>query len=294
MLAQAMPTYPLMFKTPEGQARYFAAYDAALKLWPVPVESFDVRTRFGPTHVHVSGPASAPPLLLLHGLGISSTMWYPNVAKLSRAYRVYALDTIGDKGKSVCTRSLRTQLDFVDWLDDVFGELQLEKVNIIGMSYGGFLGLNLALAAPERLMKLILLAPAASLLPLLPQFYVPLMAARLLPGLPATRNMMLRIFAQHDVNASPVVEQFLLKTDFQGDYNVLPPVYPDEALRQIKAPTLLLIGAHEIIYDPQAALKRAANLIPNIQTHLIPGAGHALTLDQPELVNARLLEFLNK
>lgn len=281
-----------MFKTPEGQARYFAAYDATLALWPAPMESFDVPTRFGPTHVHTSGPADAPPLLLLPGLGISSTMWYPNVAELSRAQRVYALDTIGDKGKSVCTRSLLTRSDFVDWLSDVFSELRLEKVNFIGMSYGGFLGLNLALAAPERVMKLVLLAPAASLLPLRPQFYVPLMASRLLPGLPAARNLMLRIFARHDVNTSPVVEQFILKTDFQGDYNVLPPVYTDEELRQVKAPTLLLIGEHEIIYDPRAALKRAAHLIPTIQTDLIPGAGHALTLDQPELVNARLLKFL--
>jgi pimeloyl-ACP methyl ester carboxylesterase len=283
-----------MFKTPEGQARYFAAYEATLALWPVPVESFDVPTRFGPTHVHVSGPANAPPLLLLHGLGISSTMWYANMAELSRAYRVYALDTIGDKGKSVCTRSLLTRSDFVDWLSDVFGELRLEQVHLIGMSYGGFLGLNLALSAPERLLKLILLAPAASLLPVLPQFYVPLMAARLLPGLPSARNLMLRIFARPEVRESPVAEQLLLKTDFQGDYNVLPPVYTDEELQQIKAPTLLLIGEHEIIYEPQAALKRAASLIPNIQTHLIPGAGHALTLDQPELVNAKLLEFLKE
>jgi hypothetical protein len=37
---------------------------------------------------------------------------------------------------------------------------------------------------------------------------------------------------------------------------------------------------------------RARKLIPNIQTAIIPGAGHALNFDQPELVNARLLEFL--
>lgn len=60
-----MSTEVSMFKTPEGQARYFAAYDETLALWNVPVESFDIDTRFGKTHVNICGPKDAPPLLLL-------------------------------------------------------------------------------------------------------------------------------------------------------------------------------------------------------------------------------------
>lgn len=150
-----------MFKTAESEARYFAAYNATLAHWRVPVESFDVPTRFGNTHVNACGPEGAPPLLLLHGLAISSTMWYPNVRDLSRSFRVYALDTIGDKGMSVCTRPLMTALHFVEWLTDVYSGLGFERAHLAGMSYGGFLALNLALFAPERVKKLVLLAPAA-------------------------------------------------------------------------------------------------------------------------------------
>ena len=92
-----------MFRTPEGQARYFAAYDATLALWPVPVFAFDLPTRFGSTHVNACGPEDAPPLLLLPGQAVSSTVWHPNVAELSRTWRLYALDIIGDMGKSVRT-----------------------------------------------------------------------------------------------------------------------------------------------------------------------------------------------
>ena len=63
-----------MFKTPAGQARYFAAYDATLALWSVPVEALDLPTRFGPTHINACGPTDAPPLLLLPGQAISSTI----------------------------------------------------------------------------------------------------------------------------------------------------------------------------------------------------------------------------
>ena len=69
-----------------------AAYDTALALWPVPYESFDVPTRFGNTHIIASGPKGAPPLVLLHATSASATMWFPNIADLSREYRVYALD----------------------------------------------------------------------------------------------------------------------------------------------------------------------------------------------------------
>ena len=44
------------FKTLEGEPRYLAAYDAALKRWPVPYDEIDIPTRFGTTHVVVSGP----------------------------------------------------------------------------------------------------------------------------------------------------------------------------------------------------------------------------------------------
>ena len=289
-----MLTQHSMFKTPEGQARYLAAYDATLALWPVPVESVDVPTRFGNTHVNACGPEGAPPLLLLHAFAISSTMWYPNVAELSRSYRIYALDTIGDKGKSVSARPILTPLDFVTWLSDVFDELRLEEAHVAGLSFGGFLALNLALSAPERVTRLVLLAPVC-LLPIRPQFYFRLAAAILLPFLSFKfkQELSLGLASTH---AAPALKQFLTPKDFRFDYNkvFIPPVYTDNALQQIKAPTLLLLGEREVIYDPKAALKRAANLIPNIETRLITGAGHALNFDQPEMVNMCILEFLNK
>ena len=53
------------FKSEESRARYMAAYDAALRDWPVAYEALDLPTRLGPTHVIASGPPDAPPLLLL-------------------------------------------------------------------------------------------------------------------------------------------------------------------------------------------------------------------------------------
>jgi pimeloyl-ACP methyl ester carboxylesterase len=71
------------------RARFIEKYDAVLVDWPVSCEERDVRTEFGTTHVIVSGPESAPPLVLLHGAGATALMWR----------RCYCIDTIIDGNK---------------------------------------------------------------------------------------------------------------------------------------------------------------------------------------------------
>jgi hypothetical protein len=62
-----------LFKTPEGAAKYRAAYNATLSLWPVPHEALDIQTSFGTTHINTAGSPELPPLILLHGFGVCST-----------------------------------------------------------------------------------------------------------------------------------------------------------------------------------------------------------------------------
>jgi hypothetical protein len=89
-----------VFVTEENRARLMAIYDAGLRQWPVPFETFFVDTRFGRTHVIASGDPAAPPLLMTHPLGVGGFVWSSIIAPLSEHRRAYALDTIGDVGKS--------------------------------------------------------------------------------------------------------------------------------------------------------------------------------------------------
>lgn len=71
------------FRTPEARARFIAKYDAVVADWPVDCEERDLPTDFGVTHVIVSGPESAPPVVLLHGAAATATMWRPVIKALS-------------------------------------------------------------------------------------------------------------------------------------------------------------------------------------------------------------------
>jgi pimeloyl-ACP methyl ester carboxylesterase len=151
-----------MFKSDEGKVRYMAAYDAALGDWPVPYEEIDLPTRLGVTRVIASGLPDAPPLVLLPSFAGSATVWRLNVGGLSPHYRSYAIDVIGQPGKSVATRRIRRRRQFAEWLTDVLDGLGVKRTSVVGRSFGGFLALNQASLTPERIERVVLISPAGT------------------------------------------------------------------------------------------------------------------------------------
>ena len=160
------------FKTPEGEAAFLAAYDAVMRLWPVRYEEIEIPTQFGVTHVVISGPKDALPLVLLHGQCGTLTMWAPNVADFSKDHRVYAIDVMGQPGKSIPDPEapIRDSAGLVAWLSETLDGLNLDRIVLAGVSYGGWLALSFAMTSPERVRKLVLLSPVGSFLPPARQF----------------------------------------------------------------------------------------------------------------------------
>src|SRR6266700_1202694 len=138
-----------LFKSKQGEAEYMAAYDASMELWPVPYEPIDITNRFGRTHIVASGPKDGPALVLLNGYLATLNMWPPNIADLSKEYRVYAVDVMGQPGKSIPDQRspIRSRADFVEWLTATLDRLRIDRAYVMGMSYGGWLTLNYAIAA---------------------------------------------------------------------------------------------------------------------------------------------------
>jgi pimeloyl-ACP methyl ester carboxylesterase len=282
-----------IFATSDGRAKYMAAYDAMFTLWKVPHDSIDVRTSFGSTHINISGQSDGHPLVLLHGAGLSSTAWFPNIAALSANHRVYAVDVIGDAGKSVADVLMEKRSDYAEWLRELFDGLNIERASFVGHSYGGWLALNMVLAYPDRLSKIVLLAPAASIYP---------MSVLMKLGFYLSELKLLRLSARSTFKmiawkGAVFDETFMHLMEMVTRYCVpalmLPTVYTDEELKQIELPTFLLIGAGEKIYNSNKAIERAQRLMPNLKSEIIPNVGHTLNMEQPEIINARILEFLS-
>lgn len=143
-------------------ANFRGAYDAVLAKWPEPVESLEVATPYGMTHINACGPAGGKPLMLFHSGGATSTVWFENVGVLARDHRVLAIDQINDAGRSVPSgRPVHTRDDLMAWLDAVAAGLGIASgVRLCGHSYGGWLALDYALHSPDRVTHLALLDPS--------------------------------------------------------------------------------------------------------------------------------------
>jgi len=281
------------FTSSNGEAEYVSAYNAVLNLWPVPYEEDDIATRFGTTHVVASGAKESPSLLLLHATGASSTMWLPNIDALSSAFRVYDVDIIGEPGKSRQSRLLRDRKDCATWLSDVMQGLGLERTNIAGLSYGGWHTLNFSLFFPEKIDKIVALAPGASILP----FSWPvLLLLRLLPYLPVKPNPLKRFFTRDFQPNELFVRQFASGVKHfrypAPKESIFTNVFSEDELNSITVPTLFIVGEDEVIYDPVAAIEKVDQSIPGVKTELVPHAGHLVSMEQPALVNRHILHFL--
>jgi pimeloyl-ACP methyl ester carboxylesterase len=294
---------PSPFKSRKGEAEYLAAYGASMQLWPVPYESLDILNHFGSTHVVASGPKDAPPLVLLHGFLVSLTIWAPNIADLSRKYRVYVVDVMGQPGKSIPDQPITSRADYVEWITTVLDALEIDQACVAGMSYGGWLTLNTAIGIPERIKKIVLLSPVG-LVPLGKQFLLRSMLMVFLPQHSRVDSLMrwmtyeenLQDRCMHNLYDCVVNQMYLGLKHFRMRNRIaIPPTaLSDEELRSMRVPTLLLIGQQEVLYDSTAALNRAKRLIPNLEAELIPQASHEMAFGRHQLVDARILTFLKE
>jgi pimeloyl-ACP methyl ester carboxylesterase len=288
------------FKSQKAKEKYLFYYDELARRWPIASESRLVKTSFGQTFVRVSGPKDGPPLVLLPGDSENSLAWTRLIAALSLDYRTYALDHIFDNGRSIYSRPMKKSSDFVLWLDELFTTLKLDNVNLIGHSYGGWQASLYALAYPQRLKKLILLAPAATVLRPPLGLMVRAMLYYFIPIRFITKRY-LYWYASDSVRKDEtrksidemVDEQLLARRCFKHRKFIAPTVLTDQDWQRLHVPTLFLVGENDVTYPAHEAVQRLTTVAPRIKTLITPNADHHLAIVKPEWVSNEVLKFLS-
>jgi pimeloyl-ACP methyl ester carboxylesterase len=281
------------FRTDEAQAKFYAAYDRAFdRLWPVRCEPLDVVTRFGSTRVYRQGRTDGEPIVLLAGSLGNALMWSRHVGALGEQHSVYALDTLGDAGRSIQRAPIRDGIDGAAWLREVLEGLDISRAHLVGCSYGGWLAMHHAINAPARTASLCLLEPAGFARPGV-RFYGWLLASALAGLAAAIRRQAGRLLANGTLNETELLRVVRPAVSY---VRALPPdhVLTDEQLRAVSAPALLLLGARSSLHDPAAVRARAEALMPDAHGEIVPGAGHALPVERPDLTAARISEFVQR
>lgn len=285
------------YKSPAGYAAAMADYDARLARWPIPVETQSVPTRYGATQVLVAGPPPGLPVLLLHGWTANASGNYWEYPSLFQQYRVYSPDTIGQTGKSAPTSPPTQGSAYGEWLVDVLRALNLPPVRVIGISGGGWLTLKLAAFAPAYVRQAVALS-ASGLVPFQLSFFLNATPALLFPHATTLRwflNSVTSPEAPKDTAGFAEFQKMLAVSLWHYKARSRPAFIPAAELQRIQAPTFLFMGQYERTVNPHASVARAKRFIPGlVAAEVLPQVGHAMTIDFPARVGARILQCLRE
>lgn len=248
------------------------------------------------------GPDFGEPLVFLNGIFMSTASWRLMVPFFERSYRVVLHDFRGqwNSGKPEEPYSLHQHARD---LKGLLEHLDLDKVHIVGTSYGGEVGLCFALEFPERVRSLTVISSVSEIRP-----HLKYMARR---WLNAAKTHDPEIFVCEwigDVYSEEFLQKHreylwerLVQLYQTFDYNAAirllesfleletSPLTPK--LEHLSTPTLVLAAERDLV-KPLEYSRIMAQTVPQAQFHIIPDAGHGVVIEKPKKTSTVILGFL--
>ncbi len=255
-------------------------------------------------HVRESGPADAPVLLLLHGFGSSLHTWEPWAQVLQSTYRVLRIDLPGAGLTGADPSGDYSDERGMQLLAALLDQLGVQRATLVGHSMGGRLAWRFAAEQPQRVDRLVLIAPDGFASPGFEYGKPPEVGAAVqlmrwvLPKLvlkkglaPAYANPELlseeTVTRYHEMLLAPGVRAALIARMQQ-----LVLQDPTPLLARIKAPTLLLWGEQDAMI-PLANAQDYLRAMPSARLVVVPGVGHLPHEEAPATSLPALLDFLS-
>jgi 3-oxoadipate enol-lactonase len=235
-------------------------------------------------------------IVLLHDGMVNHRIWDEQFPVLAKNYRVVRYDRRG-YGKST---DPQTKYSHIDDLNQVFIQLKVDKAIVFGMSSGGGLAINFALTFPEKVKGLVLVGSVVSGFG-----YTSHMTTRGGHMNPAEMSDPIKLekyFVMDDPyeiysGNTKAKEKVMTLLPYFGRDNKVPTKPPEKVavkcLSEIKVPTLILVGEHDIpdVHAHAGAINAG---IQNSKREIIPNSGHLIPIEQPTLFNEAVMNYLNK
>src|ERR1700756_4544957 len=256
-----------------------------------------------------AGSADGEPVVLLHGYPANHRAWRHQIPVLAQSHRVVAPDLIG-WGESERPRSLAFDYDTeVDRIGRALDALGLDRVNLFGHDYGGFLSLGFVQRNPDRVLRLAILNSRAQGT-FVPQWFTAFWLIGILGSTPGLRSLAAQLpldainrrgmaaLVRNGTVDPDLLENYIgWMADRQGarwllhffaDYRVRRRPELDVALPRIGCPTAVIWGRRDAYLSP-AIPEELAKRIPNAELTMIEDAGHFIMEERPAPVTDALL-----
>ena len=241
-----------------------------------------------------AGGGDATAIVFLHGVGSDKSVWHPQLAHFGPERRAIAFDYPG-YGDSDSAPPGTTRDDYASAILSALTALGVERAHVCGLSLGGVIAIAIHHAAPERCASLILADSFASHPDGTGIYERSVAASEDMRGLAEGRADVL--LAQP---ADPAVREEVVETMARID----PAAFrigaeavwlADQAGRAaaVKAPVLILCGTEDRVTPPELS-RELAQIVPGSRYEAIDHAGHLTNLEQPDVFNRIVEEFIRQ
>jgi pimeloyl-ACP methyl ester carboxylesterase len=218
-----------------------------------------------------------PPLVLVHGLAGSWRWWRPLLPALAREHSLQLVDL---PGFGRLPRARPFELDAaVEWLAGWFDAAGVESADVVGHSLGGLLSARLAARHPERVRRLVLVAPAGVPGPSPLALTTPL-ARTVLSARPRFLALLLRDAARSGPVTIATAALALLAADVRTDAT------------SVSARTLVVVGRNDPLVPPAHGAELVRALPDAVLLEL--DTGHVPMVERPNELTRELLSFLRR
>ena len=241
-------------------------------------------------------------MVLVHGLGLNLNMWQWQIDDLTSRYRVIRYDLPGH-GQTPPHPGGFTMQVMMDQLVELLDEAAVEACSLVGFSLGGLIVQWFALNHSDRVSSLAILHAAHNRTDAQRAAIMQRVRQAEKEGPAATVDDALarwfsESFAKRRPDVLAQVKQWVRANDpevYPGAYRLLAEGDKgiEEDIRNIQCPALVMTGELDFGNSPQMA-EAMAKLIPNAECVVLPGLRHMASAEDPVLVNAQLLSFLDK
>lgn len=264
------------------------------------VERRWVETDAGVTHLLVAGPEDAPPLVVLHGGNSINPVTLEWFLSLADSHRLYAPDIVGQPGFSAETRLSPLEDDYARWMGDVLDGLGLDRVAMVGASFGAGLILRVATYTPERIDRAGLIVPAGlgttSRLTVARDLLWPVLRYMAIPtGDHLERAIQPLVTDDIDATDERLLEVITAVYDGVRIARQMPPKTTAEELDGFDAPVLIAAGTDDLLFPADVVIPHARSVCSSLEVVMrLEGERHLLSAGARANVRRYLRAFLTE
>jgi 3-oxoadipate enol-lactonase len=250
------------------------------------------------TQLYYEVAGTGDTVVFIHGLGADRRVWDAQFAVFAEHYRVLRYDVRGHGKSAVPTSERYSHADDLKALLNNFG---IVRAHLIGQSMGGEIALNAALNYPECVRSLVLVDSALGGYQWSDEWnasWMPIFTAAITQGKAGILELVLKhpllAFTMKNPAVNPLLTQIMSEYSAWHFLNADPVQHPEppatQRLDQVRVPTLIIVGEHELP-DFHAIAAKLKQILGSTCT-VLEGYGHVVPMEAPNRFNELVLEFL--